>query len=238
MHKAAPRWSRRKLARPAELTAAALALFVEHGYAATRLEDVAAAAGVSKGTLYLYFESKDALFKAVVREGLVSVLERGERMLAEHRGSSLALLTDLIWAWWELIGSQPISGLAKLMFSECRNFPELAQFYHDEVISRGHRIIEAALTRGMLSGEFRRADAALTARLVCAPQMMFSIWRHSFQACEAQPVDAQVYIRRHLELMSRALLVQAEDQLDGAGAQKDYAVGHKGNGSTAHARKH
>ena len=74
-----PRWSRRKEARPAELTAAALELFVERGYATTRLEDVARRAGVSKGTLYLYFDSKEALFKAVVREGLVPALERGER---------------------------------------------------------------------------------------------------------------------------------------------------------------
>lgn len=238
MHKPAPRWSRRKLARPAELTAAALTLFVEHGYAATRLEDVAAAAGVSKGTLYLYFENKEALFKAVVREGLVSVLERGERMLAEHRGSSFSLLTDLMWAWWELIGSQPISGLAKLMFSECRNFPELAQFYHDEVISRGHRLIQAALARGMASGEFRRTDLALTARLVCAPQMMFSIWRHSFQACEAQPVDPQTYIRQHLELMSHALLVQPDGRIAASATQNDFGARPTRNGRPAHARKH
>ena len=76
-----PRWSRRKDARPAELTRAALELFVERGYAATRLEDVAKRAGVSKGTLYLYFDSKEELFKAVVREGLVPALERGERMV-------------------------------------------------------------------------------------------------------------------------------------------------------------
>jgi AcrR family transcriptional regulator len=100
----APRWTRRKEARPAELLAAALELFVERGYAATRLEDVARRAGVSKGTVYLYFPGKEDLFKAVVREGLVPLLERGEKVVAEHEGSAVDLIRELVRGWWEGIG--------------------------------------------------------------------------------------------------------------------------------------
>ncbi len=111
------RWARRKEARPAELTAAALELFVERGYSATRLDDVAARAGVSKGTLYLYFSSKEELFKAVVREGLLPVIERGERLSEEHTGSAGDLIRRLIRNWWESVGRTPLAGIAKLMIS-------------------------------------------------------------------------------------------------------------------------
>jgi AcrR family transcriptional regulator len=200
-----PRWSRRKQARPAELTAAALELFVERGYAATRLEDVARRAGVSKGTLYLYFDSKEALFKAVVREGLVAALERGERMLAEHRGSAAVLLRDLMQGWWEVIGNTPFGGLPKLMASECRNFPELGKFYHEEVISRGYRLIQQVVERGIRKGEFRRLDPDYVTRLVIAPVTLLAIWRHSFDFCDSHRLDPQRYLDHHVNLLLNGL---------------------------------
>ncbi len=200
------RRSRRKTERPAELTAAALDLFVEHGYAATRLEDVARAAGVSKGTLYLYFDSKEALFKAVVREGIVSALECGERLAAAHRGSARALLEELLAGWWDLIGSRKIGGIPKLMFSECRNFPDLCRFYFEEVTRRGLRLIAAALQRGIDEGEFRDMDVELSAQLVWAPEAFLNLWQHAYGACDPRPVDASAYIRQHLDLLLNGLL--------------------------------
>jgi AcrR family transcriptional regulator len=202
---AEPRWSRRKQARPAELTAAALELFVERGYAATRLEDVARRAGVSKGTLYLYFDSKEALFKAVVREGLVAALERGERVLAEHRGSCAALLRELMQGWWEVVGNSAFGGLPKLMASECRNFPELGKFYYEEVISRGYRLIQQVVERGMRSGEFRQLDPDYVTRLVIAPVTLLSIWRHSFDFCDSHRLDPQRYLDHHVNLLLNGL---------------------------------
>jgi AcrR family transcriptional regulator len=203
--KSNPRWSRRKEARPAELTSAALELFVERGYAATRLDDVARRAGVSKGTLYLYFESKEELFKAVVREGLVPALERGERILEEHRGSAAALLRELMQGWWELIGDTPFGGLPKLMFSECRNFPELGKFYYEEVISRGYGIIGRAIERGMGTGEFRRMEPDYVTRLVIAPLVLLAIWRHSFDFCDSHRLDPQRYVDHHIDLLLNGL---------------------------------
>lgn len=101
---------RRKEARPSELTAAALALFVEKGFAATRLEEIAIRAGVSKGTLYLYFDSKEALFKAVIQEGIVPVVAEGEAIAASHDGSAAELLERLLENWWSRIGKRSTPG--------------------------------------------------------------------------------------------------------------------------------
>jgi len=202
------RRSRRKTERPAELTAAALDLFVERGYAATRLEDVARAAGVSKGTLYLYFDSKETLFKTVVREGIVSALECGERLAAAHEGSARVLLEELLFGWWDLIGGRKIGGIPKLMLAESGNFPELCRFYSEEVTGRGLRLIESALRRGIEEGEFRPTDVELAAHLVWAPVAFLSLWQHSFSLGDPRPVDPHAYIRLHLDLVLQGLLAR------------------------------
>lgn len=213
MQAAAPRWERRKDARPAELLTAALDLFVERGYAATRLDDVAKRAGVSKGTVYLYFPSKEELFKAVVREGLVPLLERGEKMVAEHEGSAAELIRNLVHGWWEGIGMTPYAGLPKLMISECRNFPELGQFYVDEVITRGHKLVRKAVQRGLDSGEFRETDPEYVTRLVFAPLVLMAIWRYSFDFCGAGNLNPDAYIDQHLDIFLRGLVVPSRSRL-------------------------
>ena len=132
--KSKPRWERRKDARPQELLAAALDLFVERGYAGTRLDDVASLAGVSKGTLYLYFENKEELFKAVVRENIVAALVDAEDLIAGFEGHSSVLLRKLVVSWWQRIGQTKLSGISKLMMAESGNFPDVARFYHEEVV--------------------------------------------------------------------------------------------------------
>ena len=144
-----PRWARRKDARPEEIIAAALDLFVERGFATTRLDDVAARAGVSKGTLYLYFENKEDLFKAVVRGNVLPVLQHGEDLLEKFSGSSADLVRQLVRGWWELTGSTKIAGIPKLIIAEAGNFPDLAEFYYQEVILRAHSMFRRVLQRGM-----------------------------------------------------------------------------------------
>lgn len=203
---------RRKEARPAELTAAALELFVEKGYAATRLEDVAAAAGVSKGTLYLYFESKEALFKAVVREGLLPALAEGEKRVAEFRGSTADLLREVGWGMWQLIGAQRIGGIPKLIFAEARNFPEIARFYHEEVILRGTALIRSVIERGVASGEFRPVTIDAMIPIVLAPLLMRMIWRHSLDICEAAGISDESYLSAYFELVLRGLRADADEE--------------------------
>lgn len=199
------RWKRRKEARPQELTAAALELFVEKGFAATRLDEIAARAGVSKGTLYLYFDSKEELFKAVIREGLLPLLAEGEELMASMPGSASELFRAIVLRWWEIVGEGPIGGIPKLIFAEARNFPEIARFYADEVIERGKRLFIAVFQRGIDSGEFRPFDPQALVHLVISPLIMRVIWKHSLDCCGVTNVPVDVYLREYLELTLRGL---------------------------------
>ena len=199
----APR-RRRKDARPSELTAAALELFVERGFATTRLEDVAARAGVSKGTLYLYFDSKEALFKAVIEEGIVPTLVAAEQQLAEHSGSAAELLRKLLFGWWQQIGGTRLAGVPKLIISESRNFPEVAQYYHDKVILRGRALLRTVLQRGIADGEFRALDVETAIDVIIAPLLMLVIWRFSLCFC-GQETDPESYLETHFDLLVHGL---------------------------------
>lgn len=170
---------RRKEARPGELLAAALELFVEKGYAATRVEEVAKRAGVSKGTLFLYFPSKDELFKAVVRENISGRFSEWAAELESYDGSSADLLRYCLNVWWERVGSTKASCIPKLMMSEGRNFPELASFYELEVIRPGDELIRRIIQRGVASGEFRALDMKYASYLVMAPMLFLTMALHS-----------------------------------------------------------
>ena len=203
-----PRWERRKDARPAELAAAALDLFVERGFAATRLDDVARRAGVSKGTLYLYFDSKEELFKAVIREGYVSrITEFAERMKA-YQGTSAELVRELVNSWWEHIGATKLAGITKLMMSEAGNFPDLANFYHDEVVVRGTGLFAAAIQRGIATGEFREVSLDYAPRIACAPVIMLMLWRNSFDLCGTRQMDAKAFLDAHTDMLLHALAAE------------------------------
>lgn len=197
---------RRKDARPTELLAAALDLFVEKGYSATRLEDVAARAGASKGTLYLYFANKEALFKAVIEEGIIPVIAENEAIAAEHTGSAFALMERLIYNWWEKIGQTAYSGIPKLMVAEARNFPELAQFYYEKVILRARALGTQALQYGMRSGEFRTVDLDTALDVIIAPIIMLLILRHSLYGGPEHGPDPSSYLKTHLQLLAHGLL--------------------------------
>ncbi len=204
-HKTKPRWERRKDARPQELLAAALDLFVERGYAATRLDDVAARAGVSKGTLYLYFENKEELFKAVVRANLVSALAEAETYVDQYTGSSHDLLKGFILRWWEHMGETKLSGISKLMMAESGNFPDVARFYHEEVIQRSNALIIRMLERGIAHGDFRPIDTVNANLVIVAPIVMLMLWKHSFHSCRLEPISSRDYLACYLDLLLNGL---------------------------------
>ncbi|QID16959.1 TetR/AcrR family transcriptional regulator [Nitrogeniibacter mangrovi] len=203
---------RRKEARPQELTAAALSLFVEKGFAATRLDEVAARAGVSKGTLYLYFDSKEALFLAVIREGILPVLDEGRRMLAEHADDPVAALRAYIRGWWSMLGDTPYGGVPKLMMSEAQNFPEVANFYLTEVIQPGRALLQEIIERGVAGGVFRPVDSKLITHILMAPMLHLALWRHSFAACCQVPdMQADDYLDEYFRLLVHGLLVHDKE---------------------------
>lgn len=205
---AVPRWRRRKEDRPQEIVAAALDVFAERGFAAARLDDVAARAGVSKGTLYLYFPSKEDLFKAVIRAAILPNLERAERMIAEVPGPSFALLERLLAMVAELIATTRAAIIPKLVIAEAGNFPELAAFYHREVIQRGFGLLANLLARGVARGEFRPMNIDHAVCLIAAPLLMSAVWRSAFDA--VAPLDVPALIAAHRDHLRRALLVDGE----------------------------
>jgi AcrR family transcriptional regulator len=206
---ASPRWRRRKEARPGELLDAALEVFVEQGYAATKLEQIARRAGVTKGTMYLYFESKEALFKAMVRVHVVQGIADAETLVQSFEGSARDMLVALMENWWARVVESHRSALAKLVVSEVGQFPDLARFYHEEVISRSMKLFEHVLRLGMARGEFRRVDPALSVRLVIAPMLMAALWKHSFGACVAdERFELKHFFEAHVDLMLHGLLTQ------------------------------
>ena len=202
-----PRWERRKDARPQELLAAAIDLFVERGFAATRLEDVARCAGVSKGTLYLYYTNKEELFKAVVRESILPFLGKAELSVAEFDGHSADLLRSVVMNWSRQIGESKASGLGKLMLAEAVNFPELASFYRDEVMRRVVLMISRIVERGVSRGEFRQVDIRQMTQVLIAPMMMLNVWRHSAVApCDCSELQPQAFLENLLDLTLNGLL--------------------------------
>jgi len=202
--------ARRKDARPGELLEAALELFVEKGFAATRAEEVAKRAGVSKGTLFLYFASKEELFKAVVRENISGRFSEWSIELENFEGSSADLLRYCMTAWWERVGATKASGISKLMMSEAGNFPELAAFYQEEVVKPGNDLIRRILQRGVDSGEFRTLDVEYGVYLLLAPMMFLALWRHSIGHCVAAdaPLDPVAYINTHIDNLLLGLTVR------------------------------
>lgn len=201
-----PRWERRKEARPQELLAAAIELFVERGFASTRLEDVARRAGVSKGTLYLYYANKEDLFKAVVRQSIVPTIGAAETSVAEFEGHSAELLRQVILSWWHRIGATNASGISKLILAEADNFPELARFYQQEVMTRGIRMISSMLERGVRRGEFRVVDIPQTAQVLIAPMLMLSTWKHTIAPCERCDLQPEAFLEAFLDITLHGLV--------------------------------
>ena len=205
VHKPVPATrQRRKEARPQELLDAALDLFVEKGFAATRSEEVAARAGVSKGTLYLYYPSKEDLLKAVVRHNVVNQIAEGTDFIRQFAGPTSELLATVLRLWWERMGDTRAAGVVKLMMSEARNFPDIAQFYVDEVIEPSHAMLAQMLQRGIDRGEFRPVDVTEVVHVLVAPLLFLVMNKHSVGACAVggmpdpkRLIDAQIDLALH-----------------------------------------
>ena len=194
---------RRKQARPGELLDAALDLFVEKGFAATRVEEVAARAGVSKGTLFLYFPSKDELFKAVVRENISGRFVKWNSDFETFQGSTRDMLIYCMNSWWDRVGSTKAAGITKLMMSEAGNFPQIAAFYQQEVIEPGHTLIRRILQRGIDQGEFRQLDMDYAVFSVLAPMVFMMLSRHSRGVClpDQLALEPKRYMASQLDII-------------------------------------
>ena len=203
--KSAPRWRRRKDTRPAEILVAAQEIFGERGYDATRLEDVGRRAGCTKGTVFLYYESKAELFKAAVREAITPMVRDTEKAVEEHQGSARELLIKVLTLRWEHMERTRLTGLVKLLLTETGKYPDLARFYNDEFFDRGQALLRKVIQRGVERGEFRKLDVDQAARVVVAPLLFAAVWRHTFEPVASSPIELNEYFTTSLEIMLAGL---------------------------------
>jgi TetR/AcrR family transcriptional regulator len=190
-----PRWRRLPEERPRQILSAALEVFGEHGLAAARLEDIAKRAGLSKGTIYLYFPNKEELFREMVRDTVVSQIERGEEAIHSMTGSAEDALIQLMRAKWTFIRSPQFAPLFRLIHAEIHSFPDLTRFYAEEVVARGQRLIAGIIERGIASGEFREVEPLTAARMLNAPFVIHGLWcthREAFESV-ARKTDDQIF---------------------------------------------
>jgi len=201
-----PRRERRKDARPGELIDAALDVFSDRGFAGARLDDIARRAGVTKGTVYLYFASKEELFEAAVRHTLVSSIARADATVRDFEGSTPDLLRAVLTGWWHGVVRTKAAALGKLMVAEATNFPELARFYYDNVIEPGRRLQARILERGIERGEFRPVPVELTVSFIIAPLLYVQYNQHSFaKVIAGAAIDSDGFLDAFVEHLLAAL---------------------------------
>ncbi len=204
------RWRRRKDARPQEILSAALAVFAERGFAAARMDDIAARARVSKGTIYLYFESKEAVFRALIQETLAKRVSDLAAFVRDHRGPVAPLLRELLLRLGHMVSTSDLVVLPKMVIAEAGNFPDLARIYREEVVERGLTLFGGLLQTGMERGEFRKMPVQHAVRLCIAPLLLAAIWRTTFAAGDPTPYDYAGLVEAHVSTLLRGL--QAEER--------------------------
>ena len=201
-----PRWRRRKEDRPADIVAAALALFTEKGFAAARLDEIARRAGVSKGTLYLYFDSKEALFRAVVRDVVVPNVDALRQSLLAADQPFPELLRAFLPRFVDIVTRLPLGAVAKMVIGESRNFPELAKVWHDDVILKAVGLLADLLEAAQARGEVRPGAPRIQAFSIIGPMMLGVLWRETFTPIGGAEVDLAAVARQHADTILDGLV--------------------------------
>jgi AcrR family transcriptional regulator len=202
------RWTRRKQARPSEILDGALKVFAEKGYAGARMDDIARRAGVTKGTIYLYFENKEAVFKTLVRDSIGATLAGVTANTRDFQGSAKDLLRFALGAMAHLLTTSDRVVLPKIIIAESGNFPGLARFYREEIIDKGIALMSSLIERGIAQGEFQRVPVQHAVRLCIAPVLLGAMWRVTFAQFDTELYDYKGLIDTHLDVLFRGLAAE------------------------------
>ena len=201
-----PKWQRRAEDRPGEICTAALEVFSEKGFAAAKLDEIARRAGVSKGTLYLYFKDKEDLFRAVVRDTVAPNIDIVRAMVEGAALPFADIIRMFLPRFAALTGQVRVGAVAKMVIGESRNFPELAKVWHDEVVSKALGLIAGLIERAQARGEVRAGDPRLHAFSLMGPILMGLLWRETLQPAGGAPLDLEALARQHAETVLSGLL--------------------------------
>lgn len=202
----APKWRRRADARPSEIVQAAYEVFSEKGFASARLDDIAKRAGVSKGALYLYFETKQDLFEAVVKDAVAPNIGAIEAFALGFPGPVEQLLRLMMPRVAELANQSGIGKVIKMVIGESGNFPEIARIWHDDVIAKGLGVLIKVIEQGQARGEIRAGDARQHALSIIGPLLTAVIFRETFVPAGAKPFDIPSLMQQHLDNVLPGLL--------------------------------
>lgn len=203
-----PKWRRRKDERPRDIVAAALGVFAEKGFAGAKMDDIARRAGVSKGTLYLYFETKEDVFRAVVREVVVPNVETVRTAILAADLPFPALIRSFLPRLAEIVTRVPIGAVAKMVVGESRNFPELAKVWHDDVVQKAVGVITELIERAQAKGEVRPGNPRIHAFSIVGPMMLGVLWRETFTPIGGPDPDLPTIARQHAETVLGGLLTK------------------------------
>ena len=203
-----PRWQRRAEDRPREICAAALDLFAEKGFAAARLDEIARRAGVSKGTLYLYFHNKEDLFRAVVRDTVAPNVEVVREIVEGVDLPFAEIVRMLLPRFVALTHNVRVGAVAKMVIGESRNFPELAKVWHDEVVTKVLGMLGALIRRAQDRGEVRAGDPRLHAMSLMGAMLMGLLWHETLEPVGGEPIDLDALAWQHAETVLGGLLVR------------------------------
>jgi len=196
---------RRKDERPQEILHAALEVFAEKGFASAQVSEIAKRAGVAKGTVYLYYKTKQEIFEAIVRAKVSPVFVQLDEFLNQRQESAVELLTMILGhIYRELVDSPLRRVVIKVLISEGKQFPELVQFYHGEVLQFAQQLLHGVLARGLESGEFRDCPAMLEPRVVFGAAIMAAVWKMTFE--DLSPLDLQQFLKAHLDVVLYGLI--------------------------------
>ncbi|MBN8551745.1 MAG: TetR/AcrR family transcriptional regulator [Caulobacterales bacterium] len=200
-----PKFRRRPDERPAEILAAALDVFSEHGFQATRMEEVARRAGVSKGAVYLYFPTKSELFQAVVQDAIVPNVETLKALVSQAPSFETAIRIGLPGLAERLLEDGRVTGVIKLIIAESRSHPELAELWHGTVIEPALSMMTGLIERAQGRGEVRAGDARYFAFGLMGPMLLTAIWRETFQPVGAQPIEPGLLAEQHLDTVLKGM---------------------------------
>ncbi|GAA0553432.1 AcrR family transcriptional regulator [Rhizomicrobium palustre] len=198
-------WQRRKQARPGEILDAALTVFAEKGFSAARMEDIAARAGVTKGTIYLYFQSKEEVFKQLARQHVGDKLNLATTAARDFEGSTFDFLMLFFHGFACNVVNSEAAALPKIIIAESGNFPELAIFWRKEVIDRSMSFLRGIIEKGIARGEIRDLPVDYICKLCAAPMLMSLIWRTTFAQTDDKPFDYDAFLAVHRDVLYRGL---------------------------------
>ena len=198
---------RRKAERPQEILEAAFAEFSKNGYASTTLEQIAERAGVTKGTIYVYFENKEHLFISMVREFTKAATETLHGMLETHEGSTAELLrAQFSFIYEHLVENRRRREVVRMLIAEAPRFPALADRYHEEILKPCLDMLRQAIQRGVDRGEIKNSAIVASPQVVIAPIALVDLWMMMFD--DRQPLDLKAYFDAHLDLVLNGLMAK------------------------------